>query len=116
MSAIEWLVVIASGLGGFYLISKLIDVDASEKADWRLRNQEPIAGERALKPAVSTPTTLPTNKWNNYIARHWRGELSLPISYWINSFIGNIAIALGVYAIINWADLRKTIFFLKLDC
>jgi hypothetical protein len=23
----------------------------------------------------------------NYISRHWRGELSLPVSYWINGFL-----------------------------
>src|ERR1700761_3082801 len=23
----------------------------------------------------------------NYISRHWRGELSLPLSYWINGFL-----------------------------
>lgn len=29
--------------------------------------------------------------WNNFIARHWRGELSLPVSYWGIGFLGNIA-------------------------
>ncbi|WP_188261989.1 GYF domain-containing protein [Azospirillum tabaci] len=27
----------------------------------------------------------------SYIARHWRGELSLGVSYWVNGFLGNIA-------------------------
>lgn len=105
MSAIEWLVVIASGLGGFYLISKFIDALVHRKGRVASSQPEPIA-VNASKTTVPTSTALPTNKWNNYIARHWRGELSLPISYWINSFLGNIAIALGVYAIINWADLK----------
>jgi hypothetical protein len=28
----------------------------------------------------------------SYIVRHWRGELSLPVSYWINSFLGAVAV------------------------
>src|SRR5229473_2883369 len=27
----------------------------------------------------------------NYIARHWRGDLSLSVSYWTNAFLGTIA-------------------------
>ena len=26
----------------------------------------------------------------SYIKKHWRGELSLPVSYWLNSFLANI--------------------------
>ena len=29
----------------------------------------------------------------SYIVRHWRGDLSLPVSYWINSFLGTIAVS-----------------------
>src|SRR5207245_2791931 len=29
----------------------------------------------------------------NYIARHWRGDLSLPVSYWINNFLATIAVS-----------------------
>ncbi len=25
-----------------------------------------------------------------YVNKHWRGELSLPVSYWLNSFLANI--------------------------
>jgi len=28
----------------------------------------------------------------NYISRHWRGELSLPVSYWINGFLLSITL------------------------
>lgn len=28
----------------------------------------------------------------NYISRHWRGELSLPVSYWINGFLLSISL------------------------
>lgn len=33
-------------------------------------------------------------RFNNIIARHWRGELPLWISYWIFGFVGNITVAL----------------------
>jgi hypothetical protein len=32
----------------------------------------------------------------NYFVRHWRGELSLGISYWINSLIGNATLFLEI--------------------
>jgi len=47
----------------------------------------------------------PLHKWNNYIARHWRGELSLPISYWINGFLANITIVI-IATIITKSDLK----------
>ena len=34
---------------------------------------------------------LPTPRFNNFIARHWRGELPLWISYWIVAFLANVA-------------------------
>jgi hypothetical protein len=55
------------------------------------------------KPASPDPATeglqQAPKKRSNYILRHWRGELSLPVSYWINNFLGNIALVAGVYFI-----------------
>jgi hypothetical protein len=31
----------------------------------------------------------------NYIARHWRGDLSLPVSYWINGSLLGIGYVVG---------------------
>jgi hypothetical protein len=31
----------------------------------------------------------------SYVVRHWRGDLSLPVSYWINSVLGTIGVILG---------------------
>ncbi|MFZ5736192.1 MAG: hypothetical protein ACOY6K_04840 [Pseudomonadota bacterium] len=42
------------------------------------------------RPNVPTAAPLPSG---NYITRHWRGDLSLPVSYWVNGFLGNIATA-----------------------
>jgi hypothetical protein len=38
------------------------------------------------KPAP-LPPPLPKQPSQNVIARHWRGELSLPRSYWINHLV-----------------------------
>lgn len=35
----------------------------------------------------------------NYLLRHWRGELSLPVSYWLNGFLGYIVAVLLVLGI-----------------
>ena len=51
--------------------------------------------------ALMQPPALPEPRTGNYFARHWRGELSLPVSYWANgvvlsSFIGMASGALLV--------------------
>jgi hypothetical protein len=40
----------------------------------------------------SAITTFGDHRAMNYISRHWRGELSLPISYWINGFLLSISL------------------------
>jgi hypothetical protein len=32
----------------------------------------------------------------NYFARHWRGQLPLPVSYWLNTVLGTTAFTIGV--------------------
>lgn len=42
---------------------------------------------------MSNPTIVVVNTPRpSYFVRHWRGELSLPLSYWINGWIATIAI------------------------
>lgn len=55
------------------------------------------AGYRA-EPAPQPPPRA-RRRAQNFIARHWRGELSLPVSYWLISFAANIAGALIVLAL-----------------
>jgi len=45
-------------------------------------------------------------KRRNYFARHWRGELSLPVSYWINGILAGIAAALVVEVINTSVDFK----------
>jgi hypothetical protein len=43
----------------------------------------------------------------NYVARHWRGELSLPVSYWVNGFLAGILALIVIVAIGASADLKN---------
>ena len=44
--------------------------------------------------AANIPSAKKAHRFNNIVARHWRGEFPLWISYWVFGFIGNILIAL----------------------
>ncbi len=38
--------------------------------------------------AAATPTLgMPGTQIVNYIKRHWRGDLSLPVSHWVNGWL-----------------------------
>lgn len=57
----------------------------------------PVRAEYPAEPAPQPPPRA--RRAQNFIARHWRGELSLPVSYWLISFAANIAGALIVLAL-----------------
>ena len=69
-----------------------------------------------IKPNISatsnTQTPLPdseiSHKKYNYFIRHWRGELSLPVSYWVNGFLGNIVYILLVFSIAAYLGANLT--------
>lgn len=46
-------------------------------------------------------------KSKNYIARHWRGDLSLPVSYWVNGFLGNIVAVVAVALLTESMDFKE---------
>jgi hypothetical protein len=39
---------------------------------------------------------------SNYIARHWRGELSLPVSYWVNGWLLSTGYFVGMSFIVDY--------------
>ena len=45
-------------------------------------------------------------KRRNYFVRHWQGDLSLPISYWVNGFLGNVVAAVAIATIAASADFK----------
>lgn len=52
--------------------------------------------ERGQNPA--DPAACKPSRFNNFIARNWRGEFSLGITYWLFGFLGNIFA--GIFAVI----------------
>ncbi|CAN7280694.1 ATP-dependent Clp protease proteolytic subunit [Bradyrhizobium sp. LjRoot220] len=52
------------------------------------------------------PPPLPRQPAQNFMARHWRGELSLPRSYWINYLLLGIGVGLALGALSAAVDLR----------
>jgi GYF domain 2 len=47
----------------------------------------------APEPALAPPPVpgKPARANENYLVRHWRGELSLPMAYWVNGIASNFA-------------------------
>src|SRR5262249_46661886 len=63
------------------------EVISSEVISPEVIPSEPSDGASApMSPALPPP--LPRLGAQNYFARHWRGELSLPLSYWVNGTLG----------------------------
>jgi hypothetical protein len=52
------------------------------------------AAPHPLPPPLPPP--LPKPQSQNYFARHWRGELSLPVSYWLNGTLGGIVVGAAI--------------------
>ena len=50
-------------------------------------------------PPPPPPTPPARRRARNFIARHWRGELSLPVSYWLVNFAVNVGAAVAVFAL-----------------
>jgi ATP-dependent protease ClpP protease subunit len=75
--------------------------------------QAPVIIPRQFTPDMddSKRSCLPSNlrKNGNYVAAHWRGQLSLPISYWFNGFLGYLASTIAV-ALVGASSLLRTDF------
>jgi len=50
----------------------------------------------APMPETVTPSSSGGSKRSGYIARHWRGDLSLPQAYWVNGFLLNMLLTVVV--------------------
>lgn len=42
---------------------------------------------------------------DGYIARHWRGELTLPVSYWVNNFLLALPAGFAIGALAAWIEI-----------
>ena len=54
---------------------------------------------------LTDPITRGTSRKGNYLSRHWRGQLSLPVAFWLNYFaLGVIFFVTGNILALNEAD------------
>lgn len=70
----------------------------TRRSDEHSRRPEFCIGCTALAPRLWPAESGPEKK-ANYLVRHWRGELSLGVSYWVNRFLANVAALFVVSAI-----------------
>ena len=64
---------------------------------------------------LALPPPLPRQPAQNFIARHWRGEFSLPRSYWINYLVLGIGVGLAFSALsaaINQRAVEQPVYWL----
>jgi hypothetical protein len=73
-----------------------------------------------LAPQASTvlPPPLPPQalRSRNYLVRHWRGELSLPMSYWLNGTVSGLVVGFmigGMTYLINWQGDAEPVVWLS---
>lgn len=69
-------------------------------AKGRSRRKSALDPSTFEKPEIVPEIPLDPNRRNNFIARYWRGEYSLGVSYWAFGFIGNVALSLFVVGIV----------------
>ncbi len=55
-------------------------------------DRAPLGTPLALPPPLPPPP-------RNYFVRHWRGELSLPKSYWLNGLLGGFIVGVAITAV-----------------
>ena len=79
-----------------------------------------VPSDPELAPQVSTalPPPLPPQalRSRNYLVRHWRGELSLPMSYWLNGTVSGLVVGFmigGMTYLINWQGDAEPVVWLS---
>jgi hypothetical protein len=69
-----------------------------------------------LAPQASTALPPPALRSRNYLVRHWRGELSLPVSYWLNGTVSGLVVGFmigGMAYLINWQGDAEPVVWLS---
>jgi hypothetical protein len=69
-------------------------------AKGRSRRKSALNPSTFEKPDIVPEIPPDPNRRNNFIARYWRGEYSLGVSYWAFGFLGNIAVSFVVVGIV----------------
>jgi hypothetical protein len=89
------------------------------------KSRAPVPVVAAASPPVPAegnfmqPPALPGPQTGNYFARHWRGELSLPMSYWVNGVvlgvISSMATGALTIAIIMYGPEQPTLWLIAAE-
>lgn len=100
----------AGGCSAVPLQSALVDDDAplahqSEEPSPQASDSSPLATD--AREAESS------SRNSSYFLRHWRGELSLPVSYWLNCFSLNVAFKM-IFENLSLPELSKDYLHLYL--
>ncbi len=62
--------------------------------EWQRRQIATPPSSPIFQPTASPSEPPPIPKRSNYLVRHWRGELPLPVSYWVNGILGCLLVAI----------------------
>jgi hypothetical protein len=81
--------------------SSAVDV-AAHQATGRNPSEQPAAPPS--RPRSLPVQSQPNRRRRSYISRHWRGELPLAVSWWVNGFLV-LAIIVAAEAALKWVDL-----------
>jgi hypothetical protein len=63
-----------------------------------------LPGTRSLEFTETNPNRIPQGPPTNYLVKHWRGELSLATTYWINIFLIGVAFSM-FFVLLEESDL-----------
>ena len=74
---------------------------AEPPASWQQASHRP-------RPAAAPHARLrpPPVEVGSYFGRHWRGELSLPRSYWLNNFLVATPLAMLLTGLMSWISVK----------
>ena len=78
---------------------------AAEPAAWQQASHRPRpAGPPAAKP--KRPPRVVQEPRGGYFARHWRGEMSLVRSYWVNNIVVAMPLAFLLTGLMTWISVK----------
>jgi len=75
---------------------------APEPAAWQQASHRP----RTARPAPRRPRPVSDAPKVGYFASHWRGEQSLPRSYWLNNFLVATPLAFALTGLMSWISVK----------
>jgi hypothetical protein len=71
---------------------------ATVKADLESRN---VGVPLVAQPDNRLPEATRTRQYNNFIAKNWRGEYPLGVTYWIFGFLGNVVVGVILVIVVS---------------